>query len=35
MMLIAINVRAIIIIVDNTLYILSYICSGPQNYYNT
>ena len=27
-MLIAINVKAIITIVDNTLYIISYICSG-------
>lgn len=27
-MLIAINVKAIITIVDNTLYITSYICSG-------
>jgi hypothetical protein len=31
-MLIAINVRAIIAIVDNRLYISSYIILGPQNY---
>ena len=34
-MLIAISVKATIAIVDNTLYILSYICSRPQNYNKT
>ena len=32
MMLTAINVRITIATVENTLYIILYICSGPQNY---